>query len=207
MAASPHSWDFLLLRLRELRLPLSRDSASRTSGPTAKSIADILPRGGWQSKISCNASPPIRGDVQARLRKRSFAVFHAGEKRRCIGLNAGELFACGLDTALVVGRRPTLERSDVARKVFGAETHELHTRRLTTKLSDRRRKRPVGCKSREQILPNRSTAQRGGGSLQRLVRLHFLFGMASNSFRLSSIHLFIAFGDCMRSLILLMASR
>jgi hypothetical protein len=36
MAASPHSWDFLLLRLRELRLPLLRGSASRTSGPTAK---------------------------------------------------------------------------------------------------------------------------------------------------------------------------
>jgi hypothetical protein len=35
MAASPHSWDFLLLRLRELRLPLLRGSASRTSGPTA----------------------------------------------------------------------------------------------------------------------------------------------------------------------------
>ena len=56
MAASPHSWDFLLLRLRELRLPLLRGSASRTSGPTAKSIADILPRGGWQSKISGSAS-------------------------------------------------------------------------------------------------------------------------------------------------------
>ena len=26
MAASPHSWDFLLLRLRELRLPLSRET-------------------------------------------------------------------------------------------------------------------------------------------------------------------------------------
>jgi hypothetical protein len=51
MAASPHSWDFLLLRLRELRLPLLRGSASRTPEPTAKSIADILPRGGWQSKI------------------------------------------------------------------------------------------------------------------------------------------------------------
>ena len=51
MAASPHSWDFLLLRLRELRLPLLRGSASRTPGPTAKSIADIPPRGGWQSKL------------------------------------------------------------------------------------------------------------------------------------------------------------
>jgi hypothetical protein len=30
MAASPHSWDFLLLRLRELRLPLSRETR-RTS--------------------------------------------------------------------------------------------------------------------------------------------------------------------------------
>jgi hypothetical protein len=26
MAASPHSWDFLLLQLRELRLPLSRET-------------------------------------------------------------------------------------------------------------------------------------------------------------------------------------
>ena len=26
MAASPHSWDFLLPRLRELRLPLSRET-------------------------------------------------------------------------------------------------------------------------------------------------------------------------------------
>jgi hypothetical protein len=59
MAASLHSWDFLLLRLRELRLPLLRGSASRTSGPTAKSIADILPRGVWQSKISGSAPPPI----------------------------------------------------------------------------------------------------------------------------------------------------
>src|SRR5256885_11148833 len=63
----------------------------------------------------------------------SFAVFHAGEKRRCIGLNAGELFACGLDTALVVVRPPTLERGDIARKVFGAGTHQLHIRRLTRK--------------------------------------------------------------------------
>src|SRR5438552_4586385 len=56
----------------------------------------------------------------------SFAVFHAGEKRRCIGMNAGELFACSVDTALVVGRPPTLERGDVARKVFGTWTDELH---------------------------------------------------------------------------------
>src|SRR6476620_367060 len=61
----------------------------------------------------------------------SFAVFHAGEKRRCIGLNAGKPFTCGLDTAFVVGRPITLERSDVARKVLGARTHELHTRHLT----------------------------------------------------------------------------
>src|SRR4029077_13120299 len=47
------------LRVRELRLLLLRDSASRTSGPTAKSIADILPRGGLQAKISRSASPPI----------------------------------------------------------------------------------------------------------------------------------------------------
>ena len=38
-------------------------------------------------------------------------------------------------------------------------------RRLTTKLRDRRRKRPVGRKSREPVLPNRPTAKRGGGSL------------------------------------------
>src|SRR3989440_11737686 len=49
----------------------------------------------------------------------SFAVFHAGEKRRGIGMNAGELFTCGRDTTLVVGRPPTLERGDGARKVFG----------------------------------------------------------------------------------------
>src|SRR5207245_10604375 len=61
----------------------------------------------------------------------SFAVFHAGEKGRCIGTNAGELFACGLDTALVVGRPPPLERVDVARKVFGTGTDELHACRLT----------------------------------------------------------------------------
>ncbi len=37
----------------------------------------------------------------------------------------------------------------------------------------RRRKRPVGCKSHEPMLPNRPTAQRGGGSLHRLrPRLH-----------------------------------
>src|SRR5438067_10412281 len=57
----------------------------------------------------------------------SFAVFHAGEKCRCIGLNTGELFACGVETALVVRRPPTLERCDIARKVFGTGTHELHT--------------------------------------------------------------------------------
>src|SRR5205807_9193411 len=56
----------------------------------------------------------------------SFAVFHAGDKRRCIGLNAGELFACRLDTALVIGRPPTPERGDVARKVFGTGTDERH---------------------------------------------------------------------------------
>ena len=61
----------------------------------------------------------------------SSAVFHAGEKRLCICLNAGELFACGLETTLVVVRPSKLERSDVARKVFAAGTHELHIRRLT----------------------------------------------------------------------------
>ena len=61
----------------------------------------------------------------------SWTCSHAGEKRRCVGMNAAELFACGVDTALIVGRPPTLERSGVARKVFGAGTHELHTRRLT----------------------------------------------------------------------------
>src|SRR5207253_11080351 len=47
----------------------------------------------------------------------SFAVFHAGEKRRCIGMNAGELFACRLDTALVVCRPPTRARRDGTRKL------------------------------------------------------------------------------------------
>src|SRR4029077_15716926 len=61
----------------------------------------------------------------------SFAVFHAGEKRRCIGLNAGELFACGRETALVVVGPSALERGDVTRKVFGTGTDELHTRYLT----------------------------------------------------------------------------
>jgi hypothetical protein len=41
-------------------------------------------------------------------------------------MNAGELFACGLDTALVVGRPPALQRGDVTRKVFGTGTDELH---------------------------------------------------------------------------------
>src|SRR5438445_12862826 len=54
----------------------------------------------------------------------SFAVFHAGEKRRCIGMNAGEVFACDLDTALVVVGPPALQRCDVARKVFGSGTVE-----------------------------------------------------------------------------------
>ncbi len=39
----------------------------------------------------------------------------------------------------------------------------------TSKLSDRRRKRPVGRNNREPILLNRSPAQRGGDSLERLV--------------------------------------
>src|SRR5438094_10225958 len=56
----------------------------------------------------------------------SFAVFHAGEKRRCIGLNAGELFACGLLASLVIGRPPTLERGNVAEKVFRARADKLH---------------------------------------------------------------------------------
>src|SRR5438045_9196625 len=75
----------------------------------------------------------------------SFAVFHAGEKRRCISMNAGELFACSVDPALVVGRPPTLERGDVARKVFGAGTHELHTRRLTRKSSAAESGSAGGC--------------------------------------------------------------
>jgi hypothetical protein len=41
-------------------------------------------------------------------------------------MNAGKLFACGLDTTLVVGRPPMLERGDVALKVFGTGTDELH---------------------------------------------------------------------------------
>src|SRR5437763_5335569 len=75
--------------------------------------------------------PGCRTVWKSNGRTLGFAVFHAGEKRRWIGMNAGQLFACGLDTALIVGRPPSLERSDVARKVFGAGTHELHTRRLT----------------------------------------------------------------------------
>src|SRR6266516_4585512 len=43
----------------------------------------------------------------------------------------------------------------------------VYRRMVNDQYSDRRRKRPVGCKSREQILPNCPTAQRGGGSLQR----------------------------------------
>ena len=71
MAASAHSWDFLLLRLRELRLPLLRGLGSGKKGAKqVKSIADILPPRGYQSNISGNASPPIRGDVQALLRSR-----------------------------------------------------------------------------------------------------------------------------------------
>jgi hypothetical protein len=60
-----------------------------------------------------------------------FTVFQAGEKRLCIGLNAGKLFACGLDTALVVGRPSPLERGNVARKILGTGPHELHADRLT----------------------------------------------------------------------------
>jgi hypothetical protein len=41
-------------------------------------------------------------------------------------MNAGELLACGLDTTLVVGRPPALQRGDVTRKVFGTGTDELH---------------------------------------------------------------------------------
>jgi len=37
----------------------------------------------------------------------------------------------------------------------------------TTKLSARRRKRPVGCKSRRQIIRTVRVARRGGGSLHR----------------------------------------
>src|SRR5438094_8756721 len=48
----------------------------------------------------------------------SIAVFHAGEKRRCIGMNAGEIFPRGLDTALGDGRLPTRERRDLASKRF-----------------------------------------------------------------------------------------
>jgi hypothetical protein len=64
MAASPRSWDFLLLRLRELRLPLLRVSTSRGPGRQLDQSLDILPRVGWQSKICCSASP-VRGRVQA----------------------------------------------------------------------------------------------------------------------------------------------
>src|SRR5438034_3329225 len=45
------------------------------------------------------------------------------------------------------------------------------------------------------------------GWLEPLVRRHSPLGLASNSFRLFSIHLVIASGDCMRSFILFIASR
>src|SRR6266513_5178621 len=96
----------------------------------------MLPQNSPSQSQRLKPGSRLAAEPSGRVRRtRSFAVFQAGEKRRCIGLNAGELFACGLDTALVVGRPPTLERSDVARKVFGAGTHELHTRRLTRKSS------------------------------------------------------------------------
>ena len=64
-----------------------------------------------------NKTLPVAAVLGATL-----LVWYAG----CIGLNARELFACGLDPALVVGRPPTLKRSDVARQVFVTRTHELH---------------------------------------------------------------------------------
>jgi hypothetical protein len=42
-------------------------------------------------------------------------------------LDARELFATGFNAALVVSRPPAFQRSDVARKVFGPGTDELHT--------------------------------------------------------------------------------
>jgi hypothetical protein len=55
-----------------------------------------------------------------------------------------------------------LRITDCVRRI---DTWEL--KGLTPKLSDRRRKRPVGYNSREQIQVNRPIVQRGGGSLQR----------------------------------------
>ena len=49
------------------------------------------------------------------------------------------------------------------------QRHALITR-LTIKLSDRCRKRSVGCNNRWQKYLNRPTAQRGASLLQRLVR-------------------------------------
>src|SRR5688572_2196806 len=67
---------------------------------------------------------PVRESEGRPLR---FAVFHAGEKRRGIGLNTGELFAGALDPALV-RRPPALQRRDITRQMFGTGTDELHTK-------------------------------------------------------------------------------
>jgi hypothetical protein len=68
MAASAHSWDFLLLRGRVPALPLLRGSASRTSGRTAnQSHHNILAQGVQiravvallgRSKIDADILPP-----------------------------------------------------------------------------------------------------------------------------------------------------
>src|SRR6059058_5455804 len=97
---------------RRTRLPPQPDASAELAVP------EPAPEAG---------EPPGRRTVwESDGRTLSFAVFHAGEKRRCMGMNAGELFACGLDTAIVVGRPPALERGDVTRKVFGTGTDELH---------------------------------------------------------------------------------
>src|SRR5207237_5717456 len=79
-------------------------------------------------------------------RSLSFAVFHAGEKRRGIGMNAGELFACDLDTALVVVRPPLLQRCDVTRKVFGTGTDELHAYAPNENEMSRAAESAAGCR-------------------------------------------------------------
>src|SRR5260370_17086423 len=49
----------------------------------------------------------------------SFAVFHAAEKRRCIGVNPGGLFACSVTTPLVVRQPPPLHRPTTTHTLFG----------------------------------------------------------------------------------------
>jgi hypothetical protein len=67
------------------------DSAGKTSGPTAKSIADILLPRGYQSKIVCGASPPFRGDVQALLREWRYSSQRRSPLVKHVGLSFNSL--------------------------------------------------------------------------------------------------------------------